>query len=104
MAGTDDAITAAIDVVRPGGRVVLGGIPSSDRSSFPASTARRKGLTFVMVRRMKEVYPRTIALVRAGLVDVSSIVTDTFPLERVEDAFAFAVARAGLKVVVTPNG
>jgi L-iditol 2-dehydrogenase len=104
MAGTDDAIAAAVDVVRPGGRVVLGGIPGSDHSSFPASTARRKGLTFVMVRRMKDVYPRTIAMVRDGRVDVSSIVSDTFPLARVQDAFEFAVARKGLKVIVTPNG
>ena len=104
MAGTDEAITAAVDVVRPGGRVVLGGIPSTDRSSFPASTARRKGLTFVMVRRMKDVYPRTIAMVRDGNIDVSSIVSDVFPLEQVEDAFAFAVARRGLKVIVAPNG
>ena len=71
MAGTDEAIAAAVDAVRPGGRVVLGGIPSTDRSSFPASTARRKGLTFVMVRRMKDVYPRTIAMVRDGRMDVS---------------------------------
>jgi L-iditol 2-dehydrogenase len=104
MAGTDEAISAAVEVVRPGGRVVLGGIPSSDHSSFPASTARRKGLTLVMVRRMKDVYPRTIAMVRDGRVDVSSIVSDVFPLGEVQDAFAFAVARDGLKVIVTPNG
>lgn len=104
MAGTDEAITAAVDVVRPGGRVVLGGIPSTDHSSFPASTARRKGLTIVMVRRMKDVYPRTIAMVRDGRVDVASIVSHQFPLDEVQDAFTLAVARAGLKVVVTPNG
>ena len=35
----------AISAVRPGGRVVLVGIPGSDRTSFIASAARRKGLT-----------------------------------------------------------
>ena len=41
------AVDAAVEAVRPGGRVVLAGIPSDERTSFKASTARRKGLTIV---------------------------------------------------------
>lgn len=103
VAGTDEAIAAAVDVVRPGGRVVLAGIPSTDRSSFPAATARRKGLTLVMVRRMKDVYPRAIELVSSGRVDVASVVSHRFGLQQVQEAFVTAVARQGLKVVVEPN-
>lgn len=101
-AGNDAAIAAAVAAARPGARVVLAGIPGDDRSSFPAGTARRKGLTLVMVRRMKEVYPRAMALVATGLVDVAGVVTHHFPLTRVDDAFRVAVAREGLKVVVDP--
>ncbi|HEY0117839.1 MAG TPA: alcohol dehydrogenase, partial [Cellulomonas sp.] len=64
--------------------------------------ARRKGLTFRMSRRMKEVYPRAIALVERGDVDVEPLVTHTFPLELASEAFRTAVARNGLKVVVVP--
>lgn len=103
IAGTDDAIAAAVEAVRPGGRVVLGGIPSTEASAFPASTARRKGLTMAMVRRMKDVYPRALALVAGRLVDVRSLVTHRYPLAEVEAAFVSAVARQGLKVVVEPN-
>jgi L-iditol 2-dehydrogenase len=102
IAGTDDAIASAVDALAPGGRLVLAGIPSAERSAFPASAARRKGLTMVMVRRMKEVYPRAIALVTAGLVDVRSVVSDRFPLTDAAKAFETAVAREGLKVVVEP--
>jgi L-iditol 2-dehydrogenase len=102
IAGTDPAIAAAMDAVRPGGRVVLAGIPSTEMSAFPASVARRKGLTIAMVRRMKEVYPRATALVVAGLVDVRGVVSHRFPLTDVRQAFAAAVARQGLKVVVEP--
>jgi L-iditol 2-dehydrogenase len=80
---------------------VLAGIPSTETSSFPAGPARRKGLTMVMVRRMKEVYPRAMALVAAGLVDVRSLVSDRFPLSQVNAAFESAVERRGLKVVVS---
>jgi L-iditol 2-dehydrogenase len=102
IAGTDPAIAAAMDVVRPGGRVVLAGIPSTETSAFPASVARRKGLTIALVRRMKEVYPRAAALVVAGLVDVRGLVSHRFPLTEVNDAFETAVARQGLKVIVEP--
>jgi L-iditol 2-dehydrogenase len=101
VAGTDDAVGSALDAARPGARVVLVGIPGSDRTAFSASTARRKGLSLIMVRRMKEsVYPRAIRLVERGLVDVRTMVTATFPLSRVEQAFRTAQARDGLKVVV----
>ncbi len=100
IAGTDDAIDIAVTAVRPGGRVVLAGIPDGDRSSFPAHVARRKGLSLVMVRRMKEMYPRTIRLVEQGLVDVRSMVTERVPLEDVAGGFARATARTGLKTVI----
>lgn len=103
IAGTDSAIDAAVEVVRPGGRVVLGGIPSAETSAFPASPARRKGLTFAMVRRMKEVYPRATALVAGGLVDVRNLVSHRFPLTDVSTAFDTAVARQGLKVILEPR-
>ncbi|MGH9163664.1 MAG: zinc-dependent alcohol dehydrogenase, partial [Vicinamibacteraceae bacterium] len=52
-AGDNRAVDAAVSALRPGGRLLLVGIPSGERTSFLASEARRKGLTFVMVRRMK---------------------------------------------------
>lgn len=100
VAGVDDAITTAMLAARPGARVVLVGIPDDDRSSFPAALARRKGLTIVMVRRMKEMYPRTIRLVEQGLVDVRAVVSARYELADAPSAFEHAVARTGLKVVI----
>jgi L-iditol 2-dehydrogenase len=104
VAGTDDAVDAAMTVVRPGGRVVLAGIPGGDRTSFRASTARRKGLTIAMSRRMNEAYPRAIALAAGGRVDLASLVTRTVPLARAAEAFRAAASREGLKIVVRPGG
>ena len=80
-AGEQDAVDAAVDAVVPGGKIVLVGIPDNDRTSFSASTARRKGLTIILSRRMKHTYPRAIDLVAKGLVDVRSLVTHRFPLD-----------------------
>lgn len=100
VAGNDPAIALAVGAVRPGARVLLAGIPDDDRSTFSASAARRKGLALIMVRRMNDVYPRTIALLERGVIDVRSMVTGRYPLTQVQQAFDAAVSREGLKVVV----
>lgn len=101
-AGDNQAVDAAMAAVRPGGRLILVGIPADDRTSFSASLARRKGLTIKLVRRMKFTYPRAIHLVESGQVDVRSLVTHCFPLEQCLQAFTTAQQRAGLKVIVIP--
>ncbi len=103
IAGTDDAVRLAMEAVRPGGRVVLGGIPADDRTTFPASAARRKGLTIAMVRRMNEVYPRAIALAERGAVELTPLVTHRLPLTRADEAFQLAARRSGLKVLIEPG-
>jgi L-iditol 2-dehydrogenase len=101
-AGEQSAVDAAVEATRPGARVVIAGIPSETRTSFVAGTARRKGLTLVLSRRMGEVYPRAIALVASGRVDVRSLVSHRFPLTEVAAAYDAAVRRLGHKVIVEP--
>ena len=102
MAGTGEAVELTMAAARPGGRVVLGGIPASDQIAFRASIARRKGLTIAMARRMNDVYPRAIGLVATGRVDTATLVTDRFDLGSAPDAFALATRRTGLKVIIEP--
>jgi L-iditol 2-dehydrogenase len=103
VAGDQDAVEAAIAAVVPGGRVILVGIPADDKTSFPASLARRKGLTIKIVRRMKHTYPRAIELVTKGLVDVRSLVTHHFGLDQAAQAFEVAERREGIKVIIEVN-
>ncbi|HTT68603.1 MAG TPA: alcohol dehydrogenase catalytic domain-containing protein [Gemmatimonadales bacterium] len=99
-AGDPEAVEAAVAAAKPGGRAILIGIPCEDRTTFTASTARRKDLAIRVVHRMKHTYPRTIALVESGRVDVRSQVTHHFPLAEVGRAFAVAQRREGIKVVI----
>jgi L-iditol 2-dehydrogenase len=99
-AGEQEAVDVSVAAVLPGGKVILVGIPAVDQTSFPASVARRKGLTLKLVRRMKHTYPRAIELVSKGLVDVRSLVTHRFPLEKTAEAFTVAQRREGLKIII----
>ena len=102
VAGTDQAVHIAFEVVRPGGRVVLVGIPEGDRTSFRASLARRKGLTILLSRRMGEVYPRAIRLVQDQAVDLEAVVSHRFGLSDAAAALETAASRCGHKVLVIP--
>jgi L-iditol 2-dehydrogenase len=101
VAGENAAVETAFASVKPGGKVILAGIPVDDRTSFSASLARRKGLTIKMVRRMKFTYPRAIRLVENEQVDVHSLVTTHFPLDQAQQAFTLAQQRQGLKSIIT---
>ena len=102
IAGTNDAVRLAMDLTRPGGRVVLAGIPGDDLTTFRASVARRKGLTVAMVRRMNEAYPRAISMAAGGRVDLGAVVSHRPPLAGIATAFTAAARRTGLKVIVEP--
>jgi L-iditol 2-dehydrogenase len=101
-AGDQDAVDTAIALTKPGGTVILAGIPSNDHTSFVASTARRKGLTIRLVRRMKFTYASAIRLAENGQVNLSSLITHRFTLEQANQAFASAEKRDGLKIIIRP--
>jgi L-iditol 2-dehydrogenase len=101
VAGTDEAVAAALELTRPGGRVVLVGIPDGDRTTLTASIARRKGLTLLLSRRMTENdFRRAIDQVADGAIALDGLVTGRHRLDDADAAFAALAARRGLKTVI----
>ncbi len=100
--GFRDAVIAA----RIGGRVTLTGIPDGDVYTLPAANARRRGLKIKFVRRMGDDYPRAVALVASGRVNVRAVVSHEAPLAQAAELFeALAESRSGyLKALLLPNG
>ena len=86
-AGAEETPDQAAHITRPGGKVVVVGIPSEDHMLMTASVVRRKGLTIKLVRRMKHTYPRAIRMVQTGLVDIKPLATHAFTLDNIKDAF-----------------
>jgi L-iditol 2-dehydrogenase len=104
VAGEDAAVDDAIQAVRPGGRVVLVGIPGGERTSFVAEVARRKELAMRLCRRMRaDDLSRALALLVDGLAPLD-LVTARHPLGEAATAFGTLAARDGLKVVIHPTG
>jgi len=104
VAGENAAVADAIAATRPGGRVVLLGIPDGDRTSFSASKARRKGLTILLSRRMAPGdLPRAIRLAESRRIELVPLLTERCALSEWRDAFGGLVERRGLKVVIEPQ-
>jgi L-iditol 2-dehydrogenase len=102
-AGTDASLATAIELARPGGRIVIIGIPAGDRTSYPAGFARRKELTLQLCRRMEPAdLDRAIALAASERVDLAGLISHRFELEAIPRAFATLAARTGIKVIVAP--
>jgi L-iditol 2-dehydrogenase len=103
-AGDPEAVDTAIETARPGGLVVLVGIPSADRTSFTASVARRKGLTLLLSRRSTgDAFRRAARLAADRTIDLAGLVSLRVPLRQGPAAFEALQARSGLKVIVEPG-
>lgn len=93
-AWSDHSVSWAAEMSRTGGRLVLVGIPGDDTLQMRHSTARRKGLTIMMSRRMKHTYPRAMYLASSGQVDLDDLISHHFPLAQTPEAFALNAAYA----------
>jgi len=103
MSGSDEALADAVAAVRPGGRVVIVGIPAGGRTAFEAAAARRKELALLLCRRMvASDLPHAVEVVAAGAVQLSPLISHRYAIGSAPEAFATLAQRRGLKVIVNP--
>lgn len=93
-AGTPEGLARALELVRPGGTVLVAGIPDEDTLTLPASVVRRKGLTLRFVRRYRHCFPRAIRWTAEGKIQVAPFLTHRFALEETAAAFDLAASRS----------
>ena len=88
----DRSVEEGAEMACLGGRLVVVGISGEDRFHIKQSTARRKGLTIHMSRRMKHTYPRAIRLAKEGRIDLVGLVSHRFALSQAAEAFRLNAA------------
>lgn len=86
-AGEQETVDQAVRITRPGGKILLVGIPEFDRISFEVSAVRRAEITLQPVRRQNECVQDAIDLVAAGKVDLDAMVTHEMDLDQTEQAY-----------------
>ena len=86
-AGRQETLDQAVELLKPGGALVLVGIPESDRVSFRVDSMRRKELRLQNVRRQNDCTKAAIDLVASGAVIVDPLATHHFTLDETKAAF-----------------
>ena len=102
--GDQSAFDQAIDILKPGGRLLIIGIPAVDRISFDIHVLRRKELSLHNVRRQRFSVREAIDLIRNKKVDVRFMATHTFALAEARQAFEIAAGyRDGvIRAIIRP--
>ncbi|MBI3946334.1 MAG: alcohol dehydrogenase catalytic domain-containing protein [Armatimonadetes bacterium] len=102
--GEDGALAEALPLAQPGGRVVVVGIPRSERFDLSAAQVRRRELTLIFTRRSRDTLAEAVALAADGDVDLARLPVRRFSLAQVADAMEVTAARPGdvLRAVVMP--
>ena len=85
--GQQDALVQAIDILKPGGKIMIVGIPEFDNWSIPADRARRKEICLQNVRRQNECVQPALDQIASGKINVDQMVTHRFPFEKTKEAF-----------------
>ena len=105
-AGTVQAQEEAIKIVRHRGYVNLfGGLKNQPKLCIDSNLIHYKEC-FVMGSHgsLPHHHQKAVQLIARGDVQAARYVSAVFPLQRINDAFAFHESRQGLKVVVDPQG
>ncbi len=90
-AGSPVTIAQTPHLVCKGGTIVLVGIAAQEEINYNFAQIMDKEATIKSVFRYRNIYPKAIAAVSSGAIDVSSIVTHEFDLDHIKEAYDEAV-------------
>ncbi len=85
--GDQEALDQAVDLLKPGGKLMIVGIPETERIFFDAHRLRRKEISIKNVRRQNDCIPAAIDMIERMGNSLDFMVTHTFPLEQTHEAF-----------------
>ncbi|MBN1867308.1 alcohol dehydrogenase catalytic domain-containing protein [Candidatus Sumerlaeota bacterium] len=86
-AGVQETVDQGVELLAPGGSLVIVGIPTVERLSFVIDVSRRKEIRLQNVRRQNECMDQALDLIESGKASVDFMVTHRFPFEKSQEAF-----------------
>ena len=90
-AGHGAALDAAIGAARAGATVVLVGLPPGDTVPINVNDLISREITLRPIFRYNNTFPTGIDLIASGKVDVKPLISKTFDLSEVPQAFEYVV-------------
>jgi L-iditol 2-dehydrogenase len=85
--GKQEAFNQALDVLKPGGRLIVIGIPEFDRWSMSVETTRRREISLQFIRRQVDCVEPALEMMKNGIISIDNMVTHRFPFNKTKEAF-----------------
>lgn len=85
--GKQEALDNAIDLLKPGGKLMMIGIPEFDNWKFSADKGRRKEITYTNIRRQNHALEPTLEMMKNKVFDAQQMVTHRFKFDQTKAAF-----------------
>ncbi len=85
--GKQEAMDQAIELLKPGGKLMIIGIPEFDRWSFSVDKMRHKEICIQSVRRQNHSVEEALELMETNAVNVGKMATHRFPFDRTKEGF-----------------
>ncbi len=86
-AGEQETLDQAVHLLRPGRTLAVIGIPRTNQVAIDIHEMRRQEIRLLNIRRQNRCVQTTLDWLAARRIDPDSLVTHSFPLERVQEAF-----------------
>jgi L-iditol 2-dehydrogenase len=103
--GDQDALDLAVELLKPGGTLLIIGIPETDRILFDAHKIRRKEIVLQNIRRQNLCISEAISLIQNDHVKLDFMATHTFSLDKSREAFELVSSYADgvIKALIFPG-
>jgi L-iditol 2-dehydrogenase len=85
--GDQEALDQAIEILKPGGKLMIIGIPEFDRFSFPVDKLRHKEICIQNVRRQCDCVQSALEMIEKKDFDVNVMATHHFGFDETKEAF-----------------
>lgn len=85
--GKQEALDQAIELLKPGGKLIVVGIPEFERWSLSVEKTRRKEISLQFIRRQVDCVEQTLEMMKNGSIKIENMVTHRFPFARTKEAF-----------------
>lgn len=85
--GDQEALDQAVTLLKPGGSLIVVGIPECEKWSVGVDATRRKEISILFVRREVDCVQPVLEMMKNGKINVSNMVTHRFPFSGTKEAF-----------------
>jgi L-iditol 2-dehydrogenase len=85
--GQQEAMDQAIEILKPGGKLIVVGIPEFDNWIVNVEKTRRKEISLQFIRRQVDCVETALSMMETGTIKIEKMITHRFPFAKTKEAF-----------------